>query len=80
MSKISHFISVDKEFFEMKKIKNINDLIEIEMSGSRGLQSLLAAVFYGCSSCLLMVLNKAVLTSYNFPSFQALAVGTFDKN
>ena len=63
----------------MKKMKNINDLIEIEMSGKR-VQALLAAVFYGCSSCLLMVLNKAVLTSYNFPSFQALAVGTFDKN
>ncbi|XP_076441410.1 solute carrier family 35 member D2-like protein [Babylonia areolata] len=36
---------------------------------------LLAAVFYGCASFLIVVVNKTVLTSYKFPSFQFLGFG-----
>ncbi|XP_005105980.1 UDP-N-acetylglucosamine/UDP-glucose/GDP-mannose transporter [Aplysia californica] len=35
----------------------------------------LSAVFYGCSSMLIVVVNKVVLTSYGFPSFQVLGLG-----
>ncbi|KAL8596955.1 hypothetical protein ACOMHN_027901 [Nucella lapillus] len=36
---------------------------------------LLAALFYGCASFLIVVVNKVVLTSYRFPSFQFLGLG-----
>ncbi|XP_076462857.1 solute carrier family 35 member D2-like protein [Babylonia areolata] len=39
------------------------------------LRRLFAAVFYGCASFLIVVVNKFVLTSYRFPSFQFLGVG-----
>ena len=35
----------------------------------------LSALFYGTSSCLIMIINKSILTTYLFPSFQALALG-----
>lgn len=34
-----------------------------------------SAIFYGLSSFLITVLNKMVLTSYKFPSFQVLGLG-----
>ena len=34
-----------------------------------------SAAFYGLSSFFITVVNKAVLTSYNFPSFQLLGIG-----
>ncbi|KAK7501186.1 hypothetical protein BaRGS_00007671 [Batillaria attramentaria] len=36
---------------------------------------LLAAIFYGLSSFMIVVVNKLVLTSYKFPSFQFLGFG-----
>ncbi|XP_023336563.1 UDP-N-acetylglucosamine/UDP-glucose/GDP-mannose transporter [Eurytemora carolleeae] len=36
---------------------------------------ILTALFYGASSFLIMVVNKRVLTVYNFPSFQVLGLG-----
>ena len=39
------------------------------------LNRVLAAVFYGCSSCFIMIINKSLLTVYNFPSCQALSIG-----
>ncbi|KAB7494380.1 UDP-N-acetylglucosamine/UDP-glucose/GDP-mannose transporter [Armadillidium nasatum] len=36
---------------------------------------LLSALFYGVCSFLIVVVNKTVLTSYKFPSFQILALG-----
>lgn len=33
------------------------------------------ALFYGCSSFMIMVVNKRVLTVYSFPSFQVLGLG-----
>ncbi|GAB1601569.1 UDP-N-acetylglucosamine/UDP-glucose/GDP-mannose transporter-like isoform X1 [Argonauta hians] len=35
----------------------------------------LSALFYGCCSFLIIVINKTILTNYNFPSFQFLAIG-----
>lgn len=34
-----------------------------------------SALFYGVSSLLITLVNKTVLTSYNFPSFQVLGLG-----
>ena len=34
-----------------------------------------AALFYGVSSFMIMVVNKRVLTVYKFPSFQVLGLG-----
>ncbi|XP_020708757.1 UDP-sugar transporter UST74c [Athalia rosae] len=34
-----------------------------------------SALFYGISSLMITVINKTVLTSYNFPSFQILGIG-----
>lgn len=34
-----------------------------------------SALFYGVSSFLITVINKTVLTTYNFPSFQVLGLG-----
>ncbi|XP_034230969.1 UDP-sugar transporter UST74c isoform X2 [Thrips palmi] len=34
-----------------------------------------SAVFYGAASFMITVVNKTVLTTYNFPSFQCLALG-----
>ena len=39
------------------------------------LWKVLSALFYGCSSISIMIINKSVLTSYHFPSFQALSIG-----
>ncbi|CAG5126394.1 unnamed protein product, partial [Candidula unifasciata] len=39
------------------------------------IQRIIAALFYGFSSMMIVVVNKLVLTSYNFPSFQVLALG-----
>lgn len=36
-----------------------------------------AALFYGVSSLLIMFVNKMVLTSYGFPSFNFLAASQF---
>ncbi|XP_048255652.1 UDP-N-acetylglucosamine/UDP-glucose/GDP-mannose transporter-like isoform X2 [Haliotis rufescens] len=38
-------------------------------------QRLYSAVFYGVASFLIIVVNKIVLTTYRFPSFQILAIG-----
>lgn len=34
-----------------------------------------SAIFYGISSFLITVVNKSVLTNFNFPSFQVLGIG-----
>ncbi|BFY99714.1 hypothetical protein BsWGS_02754 [Bradybaena similaris] len=39
------------------------------------IQRIIAALFYGLSSMMIVVVNKLVLTSYSFPSFQVLALG-----
>ncbi|KAK3794586.1 hypothetical protein RRG08_003734 [Elysia crispata] len=39
------------------------------------LRRILAALFYGLSSMLIVIINKLVLTSYGFPSFQVLGLG-----
>jgi len=39
------------------------------------LKKILTAVFYGVSSFMIMVVNKTVLTKYQFPSFQVLGIG-----
>jgi len=39
------------------------------------LKKILAALFYGVSSFMIMVVNKRVLTNYHFPSFQVLGIG-----
>lgn len=36
---------------------------------------ILAALFYGISSFMIMVVNKSVLTNYHFPSFQVVGIG-----
>uniref|UniRef100_A0A2C9LIB0 Sugar phosphate transporter domain-containing protein n=1 Tax=Biomphalaria glabrata TaxID=6526 RepID=A0A2C9LIB0_BIOGL len=36
---------------------------------------ILSALFYGLSSMLIVIVNKLVLTSYGFPSFQVLGLG-----
>ena len=41
----------------------------------QSVRRVVSALFYGLSSCLMMVLTKSVLTSYQFPSFQVLAIG-----
>lgn len=38
-------------------------------------KKILTAVFYGVSSFMIMVVNKSVLTKYQFPSFQVLGIG-----
>lgn len=43
--------------------------------GSTRFQKLGSALFYGCSSFLITVVNKRVLTSYKFPSFLFLSLG-----
>ena len=39
------------------------------------LKKILTALFYGVSSFMIMVVNKTVLTRYQFPSFQVLGIG-----
>ncbi|XP_067679876.1 nucleotide sugar transporter SLC35D2-like [Haliotis asinina] len=39
------------------------------------LKRLLSAVFYGVASFLIIVVNKIILTTFRFPSFQTLAIG-----
>jgi hypothetical protein len=34
-----------------------------------------ASLFFGITSILIVMVNKTVLTSYNFPSFQTLGIG-----
>ena len=38
-------------------------------------KKILAALFYGTASFMIMVVNKTVLTKYHFPSFQVLGIG-----
>ncbi|VDI06361.1 solute carrier family 35, partial [Mytilus galloprovincialis] len=44
-------------------------------SGSATFMRLFSALFYGFSSFLIIVVNKIVLTTYKFPSYQCLALG-----
>ncbi|XP_059146839.1 nucleotide sugar transporter SLC35D1-like isoform X2 [Physella acuta] len=39
------------------------------------IKRVLSALFYGVSSMLIVIVNKLVLTSYGFPSFQVLGLG-----
>ena len=39
------------------------------------IKKILAALFYGISSVMIMIVNKTVLTHYQFPSFQVLGLG-----
>ncbi|XP_050301217.1 UDP-sugar transporter UST74c [Anthonomus grandis grandis] len=39
------------------------------------LKKVLSALFYGAASFLITVVNKTVLTTYKFPSFQVLGIG-----
>ena len=47
----------------------------LEFAGNDSLWKVLSAIFYGISSFSIMIINKSVLTSYHFPSFQALSIG-----
>ena len=47
----------------------------LEFEGNNSLWKVLSAIFYGISSFSIMIINKSVLTSYHFPSFQALSIG-----
>ena len=47
----------------------------LEFVENDSLLKVLSAIFYGCSSFSIMIINKSVLTSYHFPSFQALSIG-----
>jgi hypothetical protein len=38
-------------------------------------KQILSAVFYGLASFMITVINKTVLTTYEFPSFQVLGIG-----
>lgn len=38
-------------------------------------KKILSAIFYGVSSFMITVVNKTILTTYGFPSFQVLGVG-----
>lgn len=42
---------------------------------SKFFMKILAALFYGCSSFFIIVVNKVVLTTYHFPSSQVLGLG-----
>lgn len=46
-----------------------------EIDNSLFWKKILSAVFYGVSSFMRTVVNKTILTSYGFPSFQVLGVG-----
>lgn len=47
----------------------------IEEKFSPSVKKLLTALFYASCSLLITIVNKSVLTSYKFPSFQVLAFG-----
>jgi solute carrier family 35 protein len=44
-------------------------------AGSSMFQRIGSAAFYGAASFFITVVNKTVLTSYHFPSFQILGIG-----
>ncbi|XP_065081167.1 UDP-sugar transporter UST74c [Ochlerotatus camptorhynchus] len=51
---------------------------DIPGNGNDGITPLMkvtSALFYGCASFLITVINKTVLTSYQFPSFLVLSLG-----
>ena len=58
------------EFYLISREKN---MLEFMKNGTQW--KVLSALFYGCSSISIMIINKSVLTSYHFPSFQALSIG-----
>ena len=58
------------EFYFISREKN---MLEFMKNGTQW--KVLSALFYGCSSISIMIINKSVLTSYHFPSFQALSIG-----
>ena len=39
------------------------------------MKKVMTALFYGASSFMIMVVNKTVLTKFEFPSFQVLGIG-----
>ena len=47
----------------------------LELIENDSLWKVLSAIFYGISSFSIMIINKSVLTSFHFPSFQALSIG-----
>lgn len=59
--------------------KNNNNINSINLTNeerfSTSYRKLMTAVFYACCSLLITIVNKSVLTSYKFPSFQVLAFG-----
>ena len=64
----------------VKKVKMTEEKVTSSPSKDRAeyselLKKILAALFYGVSSFMIMVVNKRVLTNYHFPSFQVLGIG-----
>ncbi|XP_014261249.1 UDP-sugar transporter UST74c [Cimex lectularius] len=57
------------------QVEQKEPLLEQEEQGSTLLQKFSSALFYAFTSFMITVVNKQVLTSYAFPSFQAVALG-----
>ncbi|KAL3284914.1 hypothetical protein HHI36_019046 [Cryptolaemus montrouzieri] len=57
----------------MKKMANQN--VEDEDSENIFFKKIISALFYGVASFMITIVNKTVLTTYGFPSFQALGIG-----
>ncbi|KAK9877164.1 hypothetical protein WA026_016906 [Henosepilachna vigintioctopunctata] len=55
--------------------KNTNQNLEDVDSENIFVKRILSALFYGVASFMITIVNKTVLTSYGFPSFQVLGIG-----
>ncbi|KAF7667468.1 hypothetical protein LDENG_00061290 [Lucifuga dentata] len=64
-------LSSDSDGDEQQKLES-SKAAEAEHSG---LTRFLSAAFYACSSFLITVVNKTVLTSFRFPSYMCLGIG-----
>lgn len=54
---------------------SLNQCLDEANSQSLLWKQILSAVFYGVASFMITVINKTVLTTYGFPSFQVLGMG-----
>ena len=59
----------------MQTTSSTSDLLLSQDVGSTYVKKVGSAVFYGIASFMITVVNKTVLTSYNFPSFLFLSIG-----
>lgn len=73
-----HFLEDQEESSSIDIMNDKAPLLSSSASQSMSAESwrrLSSALFYGISSFLITVVNKTVLTSYSFPSYQVLALG-----